>query len=91
MRRDGRLLAAILSLVVAASALVFQASVVNAYVHAAVMGDWTGFPNPPAAGPEKYCLDYCAADLPFGAGWVALGTFSLGLLLLTHAWWKPKA
>ncbi|WP_141243840.1 hypothetical protein [Sphingomonas lenta] len=85
------MLAALLSLVAAAMALVVQAAIVNRYIYAAVMGNWTGFPNPPASGPDKYCLDYCVADLPFAAGWIGIGTFLLGLLLVAHAWWKPRA
>lgn len=94
MARDKRLLGAIAFLISAACAAIVQAAIVRLYIDAAVMGTWTYFAEtfgvkPPPNGPNKYCFDYCAADLPFIAGWIAIGSFTIALALVFHAWWKP--
>lgn len=95
MNRDRRLLAAMLFFLVALSALLVQAWVVRLYLNAAIMGNWSWFGSKfhvaiPPFGPNKFCFDYCAPDLPFVAGWIGIASFIFGLLLLCLAWWKPK-
>jgi hypothetical protein len=94
-KRDVRLLVALLLFVISLIATLVQAWVVMLFVDAAVMGDWTYFSelfsvDPPAAGPVSYCLDYCAAPLPFLPGWVGIVSFGLGLLTLFYSWLKPR-
>ena len=95
MKRDERLLIAILLFVGSASAWLVQAWIVTLYVQAAVMGYWDYFSEtfsvPPPAGPNEACFDYCVSDLPFAAGWTGIVSFLLALLTLAHAWWKPKS
>jgi hypothetical protein len=92
--RDKRLLGAILALAASAIATLIQAGIIRSYVYAAVMGNWSGFSaffgvEPPAAGPGKYCLDYCAAELPFIAGWLAIALFLFGFAMLFWSWLRP--
>jgi hypothetical protein len=94
MARDKRLLASIVFLTGSAVAGVVQAAIMQAYVDAAVMGNWTHFARTfgvqaPANGPDRYCFDYCAAHLPFIAGWISIACFIFGLALVSHSWLKP--
>ncbi|WP_152997842.1 hypothetical protein ACNFJ7_10140 [Sphingomonas sp. HT-1] len=92
MSRDGRLLAAILLFGASAIAWLVQAGIVRAYIYAAVMGSWSSFSSFfGVQAPGQNCLDYCVADLPFSAGWIAIGCFFLGFTLLLRAWLKPAA
>lgn len=96
MQRDRRLLAALLLFMVALFAGIIQAWIVNAYVRSAVTGGWEPFADffgvdAPARGPKVYCIYFCGPQLPFTAGWVAIGAFVGGLITLTFAWWKPEA
>jgi hypothetical protein len=76
-----------------AVAWLIQAGIVRSYVHAAVMGNWTDFSNffgvEPPAKPGTYCFDYCVAELPFMAGWLAIFHFLLGFTRLFRSWLKP--
>jgi hypothetical protein len=94
VKRDRRLGAAIALMVISAVALLVQAWIVVLYVNAAVMGNWEYFSwmfsVAPPAGPNQVCFDFCAAELPFLAGWVGIGSFLSGLVLLVFAWWKPR-
>jgi hypothetical protein len=87
--RDRRL-GAISLFVISAIAWLVQAGIVRAYIYAAVMGNWSDFTEFfGIQPPSKYCLDYCVADLPFIAGWVAIGCFLLGFALLLRAGARP--
>jgi hypothetical protein len=95
MQRDRRLLFALLLFTVAVLAGAVQAWIVNAYVRSAMSGSWDAFAeffgvDAPARGPAAYCIDFCGPELPFAAGWVAIGAFVCGLMILAFAWWKPK-
>ena len=95
MRRDVRLLVAMFLFAVSLMAGGVQAWITALYIDAAVMGDWTWFAETfsveaPASGPNTFCLDYCAADFPFIAGWIGIGAFVLGWIMLAYAWWKPR-
>ncbi len=90
MGRDRRLLAAISLFAGSAIAWLIQAGILRAYIYAAVMGNWSDFSKFfGVQPPSKYCFDYCVADLPFIAGWVAIGCFLLGFALLLRAWLRP--
>lgn len=96
MQRDRRLFAALLLFIVSLSAGAVQAWIVNAYVRSAMSGGWDSFADffgvdAPARGPDAYCIDFCGPELPFTAGWLAVGAFVCGLALVARAWWKPKA
>ena len=72
-----------------------QAWIVEAYIYSAVMGHWEQFAaffgvKAPASGPDAFCFDYCAPELPFVAGWFAIVAFISGWAMLAYAWWKPK-
>lgn len=95
MRRDKRLLVAMLSLITAALAGLVQAWITRLYLDAAILGHWAWFADTfgveaPASGPNKFCFDNCAPPLPLLAGWISFAMFVTGLLALTLAWWKPK-
>lgn len=94
MARDKRLLVAIWAFIGSAVAALVQAGIVRSYLHAAVMDNWSDFSaffgvKPPPAGPDKYCLDYCAAELPFLAGWIGMALFLLGFAMLCWSWFRP--
>lgn len=95
LRRDRRLLVSLGFFVVSFAALAYQAFVLRLYVTAAVMGDWTYFSKtfsvPPPSGPNQLCFDYCAARLPFLAGWIGIFSFLLGVAVLAYCWWKPRS
>ncbi|KHS48752.1 MULTISPECIES: hypothetical protein [Novosphingobium] len=96
MQRDRRLLAALLLFLVSLLTGAVQAWIVNAYVRSAISGGWESFADffgldAPAKGPAAYCIDFCGPELPFMAGWIAIGAFVSGLMILAFAWWKPKA
>jgi hypothetical protein len=89
--RDKRLLGAISLFAASATAWLVQAGIVRAYIYAAIMGNWSDFSSFfGVQAPAKYCLDYCAADLPFMAGWVGIGCFLVGFALLFRAWLRPS-
>lgn len=95
MKRDRRLLAAMLFLVTAAIAGLVQAWIIRLYLDAAILGHWGWFADTfgveaPASGAYKFCFDNCAPPLPLWAGWISLAAFAAGLLALTLAWWRPK-
>ena len=96
LKRDRRLLIALMLFLAAALAGVIQAWIVNRYIVAAVMGGgyWDQFIElfdlEPITGPNQACFDYCAPSLPFFAGWIALGAFVGGCIFVAHAWWKPE-
>jgi hypothetical protein len=95
IKRDRRLLVSLLLLIAALVAIYIQAFVTTIYHHAAASNDWAlllkYFPSAalPPVPPGAVCFDNCSPDLPFIAGWVAIGCFALGLLSLTYCWWKP--
>lgn len=92
MQRDRRLLAALFLFMVALVAGIIQAWIVNAYVRSAIRGVWEPFADAfGVTAPAKFCLDYCAPELPFVAGWVAIAAFISGLITLAFTWWTPKA
>jgi hypothetical protein len=94
-RRDIRLLASLVLFVASMIATMIQAWIVKLYIDAAVLGEWWYFSemfsvDPPASGPDRFCLDYCAAPLPFLPGWIGIVSFVLGLLTLIYSWLKPE-
>lgn len=95
MRRDRRLLTAMLFFAAALVAAGIQTWITSLFIYAAVMGGWTWFAKTfsvevPGSGPGERCLDYCAPPLPFLAGWIALTCFALGWAVLAYAWWSPR-
>ena len=95
MRRDGRLLIAMLLFVCSLIAWAIQAWIVQVYIYSAVMGGWDQFAEffgveIPASGPDEFCFDYCAPSLPFAAGWIGISTFLVGWIIVAYAWWKPR-
>ena len=95
MRRDRRLLSAMLLFLISLIAWAVQAWIVQAYIFSAVMGGWDQFADffgveAPASGPVVFCLDYCAPELPFMAGWIAIAAFVSGWITMAYAWWKPN-
>lgn len=95
MKRNRRLLAAMLLFLASVVAGVVQAWIVQAYITSAVMGGWEQFAEffgvtAPDSGPVKFCFDYCAPKLPFTPGWIAIFSFMGGLIITAHAWWKPR-
>ncbi|WP_427964229.1 hypothetical protein [Altererythrobacter sp.] len=96
MKRDRRLLIALLLFLAATVAAIIQSWIVSMYIVAAVMGGgyWDQFIEffglEPITGPNQACFDYCAPTLPFIAGWIAIGGFVIGCILVAHAWWKPE-
>jgi hypothetical protein len=95
MRRDKRLLVALLSFLTALVACAVQVEITALYIDAAVLGGWTWFAKTfsvevPGSGPGEFCFDYCAPALPFFAGWIALAGFLFGWVVLFHAWWSPR-
>ena len=96
MRRDRRLLIAMLLFAIALVACAVQAQITALYIDSAVLGGWTWFARTfsvevPGSGPSEYCFDYCAPPLPFLAGWISLASFVLGWAVLAYAWWSPRA
>lgn len=96
MKRDHRLLIAMLLFLVAVIAGLIQAWIVNLFIVAAVMGGgyWDHFIElfglDPITGPNQACFGYCAPSLPFIAGWIGIAAFSAGCFLVAYAWWKPR-
>ena len=95
MRRDRRLLAAMLLFAGSLVAWAVQVWITALYIDASIMGDWTWFAETfsvkaPARGPDVFCLDYCAPNLPFVAGWIGLVAFLAGWIMLANAWRKPS-
>ena len=97
MGRDKRLLVALILFSIALGAGLIQAWIIRHYITAAVMGGeyWDEFVSvfggeAPARGPNIFCFDYCAPDLPFIAGWAALSAFLGGAFFVLLAWWKPN-
>jgi len=84
-----------LSLIASVVAWAIQAWILRLYIDAAVTRNWADFSKvfgveAPAAGPELFCLDHCAAELPFIAGWLGMALFLSGFALLFLAWFKPR-
>jgi len=96
MKRDRRLLIAMLLFLVAVIAGLIQAWIINLFIVAAVMGGgyWDHFIElfglDPITGPNQACFDYCAPSLPFIAGWIGIFAFLAGCSMVAYAWWKPK-
>lgn len=94
MRRDRRLLFATCLFAASLIAGVIQAWITKLYIDAAVLGNWAWFAETfsvdAPSGPELFCFDYCAPELPFLFGWVGLTAFSIGWITLAYAWWKPR-
>lgn len=93
-KRDVRLLMVLLLFVASTISGLVQAWILQLYFDAAVSGNWAYFAKtfsvqPPASGPDVFCLGHCAADLPFLAGWIAIVSFVLGVIVLIYSWWKP--
>lgn len=97
MKRDVRLLIAMLLFLVSSIAWAAQAWIVHAYIFTAVMGQgWNHFAEffgveAPASGPDRFCFGYCAPELPFVTGWIGIITFLTAWVILARAWWKPRA
>ncbi|MXP29611.1 hypothetical protein GRI58_12370 [Porphyrobacter algicida] len=96
MRRDRRLLFAMVLFSISLIAGAIQAWIVQAYIYHAIMGSWEQFAEffgveAPTSGPNAFCFDYCAPKLPFAAGWIAITAFVIGWITLAYAWWKPRS
>lgn len=92
MRRDRRLSVAMLLFLASAIAWAYQAWVVEAYIYFAVMGGWEQFADFfGVEAPASVCFDYCAPELPFAAGWIAIAAFVAGWVILAYAWWTSRA
>lgn len=95
MRRDRRLLIAMLLFITAMVACAVQVQITSLYIDAAVLGGWTWFTKTfsvemPGSNTGQVCFDYCAPALPMFAGWIALAAFVLGWATLAYAWWSPR-
>lgn len=96
MKRDWRLLMPIALLLISLATLAYQTIVVTNYIHSSVLDpNWETFVylygvEAPANGPDQFCFDYCAPDLPFVAGWIGIGCFLSALLSLIYIWFRPK-
>ncbi|MEH3157617.1 MAG: hypothetical protein PGN08_01095 [Sphingomonas taxi] len=96
MKRDRRLLFALLCFAITAVAATIEAGIVSSYVYAAVMGegakqyfaDQFGLGTWPE--PNRDCLDFCMPPLPLLPAWIAIGAFALGTGLVILAWWRPR-
>ena len=90
LKRDRRLLVALMLFLAALIASLIQAWIVNLYIVAAVMGGgyWDHFIElfglDPIVGPNQFCFDYCAPTLPFLAGWIGIIAFLSGCLTVAH-------
>lgn len=96
MRRDRRLLIAMLLFAGSLTACAIQIWITALYIDASMMGHWAWFAetfgvSAPASGPNVFCFDSCAPDLPFAAGWIAVCTFLAGWVMLANAWCKPRS
>ena len=96
MSRDSRLLVSLLLFIISAIFCAVQFWIVYLYAESAISGNWTHFAalfsvEAPPSGPDKFCFDRCAADLPLFSGYVASFCFVVGLIVLIHAWLRPKA
>lgn len=96
MKKDRRLLIPLGLLLVAFVSIFVQSWIVGDYIYSSIMDhNWESFAQKygveaPANGPNVYCLDYCAPELPFAAGWIGIATFLSGLASLTYIWFKPR-
>ena len=95
MKRDWRLGLAIALLAIAAIASLIQMWIAALFVDAVVLGHQDQFAEyfgvkDPASIEGRVCFDYCAPEMPFTAGWIALGTFVIGFVTLIFAWLKPQ-
>jgi hypothetical protein len=98
VRRDGRLLLALMLFLAAGVACFAQAWILNLYIWSVDNRDWSFFlrffPSY-AVGtpPEQFyqCLGRCYPDLPFIPGWIGICSFFLGLAVLVYSWRKPKS
>jgi hypothetical protein len=97
LRRDRRLLLALILFSAALVAGIIQAWIIRLYITAAVMGGgdyWDHFVGvfggrSVANRPNSFCFDYCAPALPFIAGWIAISAFVGGVFAVLLAWLKP--
>ena len=94
-KRDRRLAAALVLFVISAVSGLWQSAIVKMWMTSAVMREWDYFAKTFGVEspfqPNKACFGYCAADMPFVAGWLAIGCFIVGFGLVAGTWWKPKA
>lgn len=94
MKRDRRLAAALSLFVFSAVAGAWQAVITASWMRTAVMGGWESFVDTFGGelpyGPNEACFGSCAPDLPFLAGWLSIGSFLTGFVLVAWAWWKPR-
>ncbi|MGP7795924.1 hypothetical protein [Sphingomonas sp. CLY1604] len=96
MKRDRRLLIAMLFFAISLVAGLVQVAIVNLYIYAAVMGQahWDCFIDffglEPITKPGTMCFDYCAPPLPLLAGGVAGAAFFAGWIMVAVAWWRPR-
>lgn len=98
VRRDRRLLLALMLFLSSGVACLAQTWVLNLYIWSVDSRDWSHFLSffPSYATetpPEQYyhCLGRCYPDLPFFPGWIGLISFCLGLAVLAYSWWKSKS
>lgn len=96
MKRDRRLLIAMLFFLIAVIAGCVQVWIVSLYVYAAVMGQayWDRFIAlfglEPITKPGEFCFDFCAPAMPLLAGEIAGGAFLVGWTIVAVAWWRPR-
>lgn len=97
MRRDRRLLLAVMLFLASGVACFAQAWILNLYISSVASRDWSlflrFFPSYATETPPEqyYCLGKCYPDLPFIPGWIGIFCFSLGLIVLVYSWRKPKS
>jgi hypothetical protein len=93
VKRDLRLLFAIIAFGASFVAVWIQADITAEYVFAADLRQVeqrTGFGFMGSEAPSELCFVSCAGGLSTAAGLVGLLFFWIGLILVTYAWWKPK-
>lgn len=95
-KRDNRLLVALILFLISMVSGAIQSWILYLYFDAAISRHWEYFSrmfsvSAPASGPNVFCFDRCVADLPFLAGWIGIGSFLLGLVVLIYTWRKPKS
>jgi hypothetical protein len=97
VRRDRRLLLALVLFLASGVACFAQAWILNLYIWSLDGRDWSDFlrvfpSHATETPPEEYyrCLDTCHPDLPFFPGWIAIISFCSGLAVLAISWWKSK-
>jgi hypothetical protein len=93
--RDMRLIFCVLSNILFILFFVFEAWIIYLYINSAVLNDWSYFSKTfsveaPLSGPDKFCLDYCAPNLPLLPGLISLIFFCIGEFLLVWSLVAPK-